>query len=147
MKTNHSSSSRRNFLKTALTVPAGLALARNFQLQAAATESSAPAPAATSAPATALPKRPLGKDGTQVTMVCLGGMMSAYSPEYLDIAWSMGIRYFDTADCYINGTSEKIVGRWLAKYPERRQEIFLVSKDHPKQGPEQLLEMIDKRLP
>lgn len=146
MKISHSASSRRHFLKTALTVPAGLALAQNLAVQAAATESSTSAPAASPAPGTTLPTRPLGKDGTQVTMVCLGGMMSAYSPDYLDIAWSMGIRYFDTADCYINGSSEKIVARWLAKYPERRKEIFLVSKDHPRRGPEQLLEMIDKRL-
>jgi len=79
-------------------------------------------------------------------MVSLGGSMNALSPEYLDIAWSMGIRYFDTADCYLKGESEKIIAKWLAQYPERRKEIFLVSKDHPKQGPEQLLEMIDHRL-
>jgi aryl-alcohol dehydrogenase-like predicted oxidoreductase len=76
----------------------------------------------------------------------MGGMMAALDVDYIDIAWSMGIRYFDTADCYKNGQSEKIFGQWLAKYPERRKEIFLVSKDHPKQGPEQLLTMIDKRL-
>ena len=76
----------------------------------------------------------------------MGGMMPAMSTDYLDLAWSMGIRYFDTADCYLKGQSEKIIAQWLAKYPERRKEIFLVSKDHPKQGPEQLLTMIDKRL-
>ena len=79
-------------------------------------------------------------------MLSMGGMMAALSPDFLDIAWSLGIRYFDTADCYIHGQSEKIIAKWLAKYPERRKEIFLVSKDHPRQGPEQLLTMIDKRL-
>ena len=64
-------------------------------------------PAAAPAP---LPKRQLGKSGPQVTMLCMGGMMSALSPEYIDIAWSMGIRYFDTADCYLGGNSEKIFG-------------------------------------
>jgi len=68
------------------------------------------------------------------------------SPDYIDIAWSMGIRYFDSADCYLGGNSEKIFGAWLAKYPERRKEIFLVSKDHPHKGPQQMLEMIDRRL-
>ena len=104
---------------------------------------------AADAPAAAndvLPRRQLGKNGPQVTMLCMGGMMAALSPDYIDIAWSMGIRYFDTADCYLKGKSEGIFGAWLAKYPERRKEIFLVSKDHPHQGPEQLLEMIDKRL-
>ena len=96
--------------------------------------------------AAVLPRRQLGKNGPQVTMLCMGGMMPALSPDYIDIAWSMGIRYFDTAKCYFNGKSEKIFAQWLAKYPERRKEIFLVSKDHPRQGPEQLLEMVDTRL-
>ena len=98
------------------------------------------------AAAEVLPRRQLGKSGPAVTMLNLGGMMTALSPDYLDIAWSMGIRYFDTADCYLHGQSEKIIAKWLAKYPERRKEIFLVSKDHPRQGPEQLLTMVDKRL-
>jgi len=140
MNANQTSSSRRSFLKTALTVPAALALSPGLATQSALAEPAAPAAT------TPLPVRPLGKSGRQVTMISLGGMMSALTPDYLDIAWSMGIRYFDTADCYMKGQSEKIFGKWLAKYPERRKEIFLVSKDHPKQGPEQLLEMIDRRL-
>lgn len=132
------STSRRNFLKSAATLPVALAAAPSLLTQAAA---------AADAPATeALPRRQLGKNGPNVTMLNLGGMMAALSPDYLDIAWSMGIRYFDTADCYIRGRSEKIIGEWLAKYPERRKEIFLVSKDHPRQGPEQLLTMVDTRL-
>jgi predicted aldo/keto reductase-like oxidoreductase len=46
----------------------------------------------------------------------------------------------------MKGRSEKIVAEWLAKYPERRKEVYLVTKDHPKKGPDQLLEMIDRRL-
>ena len=138
MNNDSSRISRRNFLKTTIAAPVALAVAPGVRLHAASN-----APTAAGAP---LPMRQLGKNGPHVTMVSLGGMMSAYSPEYLDIAWLMGIRYFDTADCYIKGQSEKIVAQWLAKYPERRKEIFLVSKDHPKQSPEQLLEMIDRRL-
>jgi uncharacterized protein len=144
MKGNNNQSSRRHFLKTTLTLPAALAVAPAVMTQGAlAADSPAPASAATAAP---LPKRQLGKNGPQVTMLCMGGMMGALSPEYIDIAWSMGIRYFDTADCYMKGKSEKIYGAWLAKYPERRREIFLVSKDHPHQGSKKLLEMIDRRL-
>jgi predicted aldo/keto reductase-like oxidoreductase len=134
--------SRRQFLKTALTLP--LAFAAGSSLLHAA-ESAAPSTPAPS-PGAVLPTRQLGKDGPQISMLCLGGMMGALSPEYLDIAWSMGIRCFDTADCYLKGQSEKIIGAWLAQYPERRKEIFLVTKDHPTQGPEQLLEQIDRRL-
>ena len=135
---NDPGTSRRNFLKTALSAPVALTFGSGLNAQAAA-----PAPGESGGP---LPKRKLGKNGPDVTLISLGGMMAALSPDYLDIAWSMGIRYFDTADCYLKGNSEKIIGEWLAKYPERRKELFLVSKDHPRQGPEQLLEMIDKRL-
>jgi hypothetical protein len=142
MKENQFSSSRRNFLKSSLSLPVALAAAPSL-LAPSIFAADAATPAAAD---TVLPRRQLGKNGPQVTMLCMGGMMSALSPDYLDIAWSMGIRYFDTADCYIKGESEKIIARWLAKYPERRKDIFLVSKDHPHAGPEQLLKMIDTRL-
>jgi predicted aldo/keto reductase-like oxidoreductase len=141
MKENLFGTSRRNFLKSTLTLPVALAAAPSLLSQSARADATAPAASADS-----LPRRQLGKNGPQVTMLCMGGMMEALSPDYLDIAWSMGIRYFDTADCYLHGQSEKIVGKWLAQYPERRKEIFLVSKDHPHQGPEQLLKMVDTRL-
>jgi hypothetical protein len=143
MKKTTAHTSRRDFLKSSFTIPIALAAAPSVVLA----EDAPQAADATPAPAAQiLPMRTLGKSGRQVTMLNLGGMMPAYSPQYLDIAWSMGIRYFDTADCYLKGNSEKVVSKWLAKYPERRKEIFLVSKDHPHAGPQQLLEMIDKRL-
>jgi predicted aldo/keto reductase-like oxidoreductase len=143
MKENNTQTSRRHFLKTTLTLPVALAAAPAVVVQTASAEDKPAATAGASAP---LPRRQLGKHGPQATMLCLGGMMSALSPDYIDIAWSMGVRFFDTADCYMNGRSEKIFGQWIAKYPERRKEIFLVSKDHPHQGPKELLEMIDRRL-
>jgi predicted aldo/keto reductase-like oxidoreductase len=145
MKENHSATSRRAFIKSTMTLPVALAVAPSLLTQSAFA-ADAPAPANAPASADALPKRQLGKNGPQVTMLTMGGMMAALSVDYIDIAWSMGIRYFDTADCYLKGQSEKIFGQWLAKYPERRKEIFLVSKDHPHAGPEQMLEMIDRRL-
>jgi len=141
MKNDNLNASRRHFLKTAMSLPVAIAAAPSF-LSQTARAADAPAPAASEM----LPTRELGKSGRKVTILNLGGMMGALSPDYLDIAWSMGIRYFDTADCYIKGKSEKIIAQWLAKYPERRKEIFLVSKDHPRKGPEELLEMIDRRL-
>jgi len=143
MKTTKHHSSRRNFLKTAVVLPAGLSV-----VPAAFADAQPPAAGTGGggAGAPVLPRRQMGKSGPQVTMLCMGGMMGAMSPDYLDIAWSMGIRYFDNADCYVHGKSESFVARWLAKYPERRKEIFLVTKDHPHKGPKQLLEMVDKRL-
>ena len=142
MHENKPQTSRRHFLKTTLTLPVALA-AGPAALTQGGLAADAAAPATVAAP---LPKRQLGKNGPQATMLCLGGMEQALSPDYIDIAWSMGIRFFDSADCYLKGKSEKIFGQWIAKYPDRREEIFLVSKDHPKQEPKQLLEMIDRRL-
>jgi hypothetical protein len=143
MKENNLPTSRRNFLKSTMTLPVALAAVPSLFTPAAAMAADAPAPAAASE---ALPRRPLGKNGPGVTMLSMGGMMAALSPDYIDIAWSMGIRYFDTAHSYLNGQSEKIFAQWLAKYPERRKEIFLVTKDSPHNSPEEMLELVDQRL-
>ena len=111
MKEQTSSTSRRHFLKSTLTLPVALAAAPSLFTRSARAADE-PAPAAD----TPLPRRQLGKSGPQVTMLGLGGMMPALSPDYLDIAWSMGIRYFDSAHSYLNGKSETIVAQWLAKY-------------------------------
>src|SRR5271166_5405348 len=85
MKTKPFSTSRRNFLKSTMTLPVALAAAPSLFTQTAGAQD-APKSAG------ALPRRQLGKDGPQVTMLCMGGMMAALSPDYIDIAWSMGIR-------------------------------------------------------
>jgi len=141
MPPQKSTLTRRNFLRGALAAPVGVALASTFGGRA--DEPAKPATAAGSPP---VPTRPLGRNGPAVSMLIFGGDVPAYSPEYLDLGWSMGIRYFDTASMYGNGQDELKVAQWLAKYPERRKDLFLVSKDHPRQGPEQLLDQIDKRL-
>lgn len=120
--------------------PAGLALGTTLSAKA---EDAAKSPDAGSPP---VPTRKLGKNGPDVSMLILGGDLPAYSVEHLDIGWSLGIRYFDTASMYGGGNDELKVAQWLTKYPERRKDLFLVSKDHPRQGPEQLLEQIDQRL-
>ena len=79
-------------------------------------------------------------------MLILGGDMPAHSADFLDLGWANGIRYFDTAAKYGNGNDELHVAGFLKNHPERRKDLFLVSKDYPRQGPEQLLEMIDRRL-
>jgi aryl-alcohol dehydrogenase-like predicted oxidoreductase len=139
MNSGHLNLTRRGFLRNALMAPAGVALT------SALTGTAAVAAEAT-ANSTPVPTRKLGRNGPAVSMLIFGGDMPAYSQEHLDIGWSLGIRYFDTASMYGNGNDELKVAAWLDKYPERRKELFLVSKDHPRQGPEQLLEMIDRRL-
>src|SRR5690349_10849488 len=115
MKENNLPTSRRQFLKTSLTLPVALAAAPAVVTQTVSAEDKPAAPAATAG--AVLPQRTLGRSGRQITMLCMGGMEQALSPDYIDIAWSMGIRYFDSADCYLGGRSEKIFGQWIAKYP------------------------------
>jgi predicted aldo/keto reductase-like oxidoreductase len=139
MKTQKSTLSRRNFLRNAMIAPAGLALASSFSAKA---EDAAANSAAGSPP---VPTRKLGKNGPEVSMLILGGDLPAYSVEHLDVGWSLGIRYFDTASMYGGGNDELKVSQWLTKYPERRKDLFLVTKDHPR-TPEQMFEMVDRRL-
>ena len=140
MDSSKSRLTRRNFLRRAMVAPVGVALAPNFSANA----ENAPKVSAAGMPP--VPTRKLGRNGPEVSMLSFGGDIPAYSPEHLDLGWSMGIRYFDTASMYGGGNDELKVAQWLTKYPERRKDLFLVSKDHPREGPEQLLDMIDRRL-
>lgn len=83
-----------------------------------------------------LPTRQLGRGGPQVTALGLGlmGLSAFYGvqrPEnermaFLDYAYSIGQHHWDSADVY--GDSEDLIGRWLQKNPEKRKDIFLVTK-------------------
>ncbi|OJD33538.1 aldo keto reductase [Diplodia corticola] len=83
-----------------------------------------------------LPTRQLGKDGPQVTALGLGlmGLSMAYGPPkpdaermaFLDKAYELGERNWDTADMY--GDNEDLLGRWFAAHPTRRPTIFLATK-------------------
>ena len=147
MKQKTKAKTRRTFLKTAIATPfaisAGASLIHS-QSKADATKSEFLIDGKQGKGS--LPMRKLGRNGPEVTILSLGGIMTAHNPQFLNIAWSKGIRYFDTADCYKGGQSEKNIATWLAKYPERRKELFLVSKDHPRREPKQLLSIIDNRL-
>jgi aryl-alcohol dehydrogenase-like predicted oxidoreductase len=46
----------------------------------------------------------------------------------MESAWANGIRHFDTASGYGNGHSERLVGRFMAAEPGRREQLFLASK-------------------
>jgi predicted aldo/keto reductase-like oxidoreductase len=124
--------------------PVGVALAPALTARADDAPKAADGSAAAGSPP--VPTRKLGRNGPDVSMLIQGGDLAAYSVEHLEIAWSLGIRYFDTAAVYGNGNDELKIADWLAKYPERRKELFLVSKDHPREGPEKLQETIDRRL-
>jgi aryl-alcohol dehydrogenase-like predicted oxidoreductase len=85
----------------------------------------------------------LGRSGLQVSRLALGTMNfgeltgETTSFEIMDTALEAGINFFDTADVYGGpqspdmekgfGTSEEIIGRWLAQ-GGRRHRIVLATK-------------------
>src|SRR5512139_4168834 len=111
--------SRREFLKIA-GAAAGLA-AGGPLLRTASGEPAAPA----SAPA-AGEKRPLGKTGFTVSTVGFGAMTTR-DPEVIRFAVERGVDYVDTADCYMGGENERIVGRALQGL---RDKVVLATKVH-----------------
>jgi len=80
----------------------------------------------------------LGRTGVEVSRLCLGTMnFGALTSEpdahaIMSRALDEGIDFFDTADVYGGaagkGTTEEIVGRWLAQAGGRRERIVLATK-------------------
>jgi hypothetical protein len=128
-KTKDSDLTRRDFMKTVGL--AGLAVAGSGVTGAlAATETPAAA-----AKASSVPKRKLGKTGVEVSSLCLGGMFDTINNQLLlKQALKWGVTYWDTAESYGNTLSEEGMGRFFARNPEARKEIFLVTKLQTKGG-------------
>ncbi len=95
------------------------------------------------APATTtIPRRKLGKTGVEMTLLDQGTIRGSGYERILRIAYAQGIRAFDTAKVY--GT-EHVLKAWFEQSPEVRKEIFLITKDMPKQ-PRDLIAQLDERL-
>ncbi len=68
----------------------------------------------------AIVHRRLGKSGLEVSSLCLGAMMfgdradEAESGRIVQRARAAGVNFIDTADAYVGGRSEEIVGRAIA---------------------------------
>lgn len=84
--------------------------------------------------------RQLGRSALRVSELCLGTMnfgprtTQADSFDILNAALSAGINFVDTANQYGGnlgtGTTETILGKWLAEDPNRRDQIVLATKVH-----------------
>ncbi len=78
--------------------------------------------------------RLLGPTGLSVSRLCLGTMTfgdetsEEDSHRQLDTFVDAGGTLIDTADVYSAGTSEEIVGSWLAASPGRRDEVVVATK-------------------
>ena len=78
--------------------------------------------------------RNLGASGAVVSALCLGTMTfgaeadEPTSHAILDDFVAAGGTFIDTADVYSSGTSEEIIGRWLAAEPGRRDRLVIATK-------------------
>ena len=109
--------SRRKFLRTAGVAGVGSIMAPMTGL-AKASETHA-----------TVPTRPFGKTGAQVSILSVGGTVNTASNQLmLRQAVKWGATYWDTAPSYRWGRSEEGFGKYLGKYPEDRNKIFLVTK-------------------
>ena len=52
----------------------------------------------------------------------------AQSLPILKKAWDLGINFFDTADMYSNGESERILGKFIKENNIKREEIVIATK-------------------
>ena len=82
-----------------------------------------------------LPLRKLGSTGEQVTMLGVGGYHVGWTSEknaqaVIEKAMQKGIRFFDSAYSYGDGTSERRYGKYLV--PKYREEVFIMSKSTAK---------------
>ena len=81
--------------------------------------------------------RLLGRTGVRVSPLCLGTMMfggqttEADSIRIIHKALDLGINFVDTADMYVTGESERIVGKAIAG---RRDGVVLATKGRNKMG-------------
>ena len=84
--------------------------------------------------------RRLGRTALNVSELCLGTMnFGPRTPErasfaILDAAVDAGINFIDTANQYGGhlgvGTTETLLGKWLAKHPDKRQRLVIATKVH-----------------
>jgi aryl-alcohol dehydrogenase-like predicted oxidoreductase len=86
--------------------------------------------------------RSLGRTGVQVSAACFGTMTFGWDPEdwgsyektaieLAHKALDLGVNFFDTADVYARGESERILGKALA-LRQSRDVIVLATKCHGK---------------
>jgi len=94
----------------------------------------------------AVPRRKLGKTGVEVSALNLGGMFDTLNNQLmLRQARTWGVTFWDTAEGYGNGLSEEGFGRFFARNPDARKDIFLTTKVRPGE-PAALTAAFDKCL-
>lgn len=117
-------------------------------------------------------KRPLGRTGLDVSVLCLGTMTwgqqntEAEAHQQIDYALDNGINFIDTAEMYpvppqapTQGDTERLIGTWNAANRHRRDQFILATKiagrsemtyirngDTPRVTPAQIEYAVDQSL-
>lgn len=107
-------------------------------------EALAQTPATQSTQPEALPRRPLGRTGVQITRLIMGGSFSEYGPRLLDFAFRSGIRCFDMGDFYAGYKAETILGEWVRKRANRK-DVFIINKARTTE-PDAFVKRLDEAL-
>jgi predicted aldo/keto reductase-like oxidoreductase len=113
--------SRRKFLQGSAQILSASALAKQVIAQTS------------SASATGLPTRVLGRTGQRVSILCLGGWHigsvkdDTQAIRIMHAAIDEGLTFFDNAWDYHNGHSEEVMGKALAG--GKRSRVFLMTKN------------------
>jgi predicted aldo/keto reductase-like oxidoreductase len=120
---------RRNFFKKAAAIGLGATVAGPSLLQPGQTS------AQITIPKEPVSRRPFGRSGIMVSTLSLGGMFDILNNQLvLAKAFDWGINYWDTAEGYGGGRSEEGIGRWFARKPHTREQVFLVTKIPRRRG-------------
>ncbi len=140
MPKKEKNSSRRNFLKTVGAIGTGSLVASMTPLVQASDKKDAGEDSQTM-----VPTRAFGKTGVNVSILSLGGVLKMMDQLIFRQALKMGVTYWDTADSYGWGKNEKAIGKYFAKYPNHRKEVFLVTKAATS-DPKELTEKLNTSL-
>ncbi len=65
-----------------------------------------------------------------VSLGCMrmSGLSQAKTDEIIESAIDCGVNFFDHADIYGGGSSERLFGDWLSRNPDKREKILIQSK-------------------
>ena len=134
---------RRNFLKTAGIAGIGSVIAGKT---AGGADTNEPNASATpQIPVQKVPRRKLGKTGVEVPILSLGFGRPGESV-VLRQALDWGVNHWDTSLVAANGASEQSIGEFLAKNPDLRKDIFLVTKENQSKTPDDLEKCLQTSL-
>ena len=88
-----------------------------------------------------VPRRPLGRTGLEVPILCFGTMLFGEGTGYkeacrlMDTCMEHGVDFFDSAEMYpvpqraaTSGLSEEYLGRWLKESRWKREEVIISTK-------------------